>query len=93
MVVAVNLEGVSIEAARTFGGGRIICKFFHPLDGALIASAPEMRRELALLRGRMLTGQSSLIAAGPGAMISVAYCLEAFGFSREAKGDMKFFKY
>ena len=82
MVVAVNLDGVSVEAARTYGGGRIVCKFLHPLDGALIATAPEMRRELAQLRSRMLKGHAALLIAADdhGAMISVADCLAAFGF-------------
>jgi len=83
MVVAVSLDGVSAEAARTFGGGRIICKFFHSSDGALIASAPEMQRELALLKRRMFNGQTALLAAAerPGAMISIADCLKAFEFN------------
>jgi hypothetical protein len=32
-MVTVSLDGVSREAARTFGGVRIICKYFHPSDG------------------------------------------------------------
>lgn len=82
MVVAVSLDGVSVEAARTYGGGRIICKFFHSADGELIASAPEMRRELELLKCRMLKGKAALLGAAddPGAMISITNCLKAFGF-------------
>jgi len=91
MVVAVSLDGVSAEAARTYGGGRIICKFFHSSDGTLIASAPEMKRELELLKRRLQNGQNALLAAANGqeAMISVVDCLQAFGFSLEAVDRLK----
>jgi len=87
MMVTVSLEGVSAEAARTYGGGLIICKFFHSADGELIASAPEMKRELEILKSRMLNGQTALLAAanGPEAMIRIVECLEAFGFNWKAQ--------
>jgi len=92
MVVAVSLDGVSAEAARTYGGGRIICKFFHSSDGELIASAPEMQYELALLKRKLQKGQNFILAAynSPEAMICVADCLEAFGFTREAQDGLTY---